>query len=125
MLTSQNNKRTATGMFIATLLALATASMPVLAADVAAGAAKFKTFCAMCHGDRGAGDGPAAAGLNPAPRNFSDADWQASVDDEHIRTVTRDGGAAVGLSPLMTPWGHSLSQDDLDNLVAFIRTLDD
>lgn len=34
--------------------------------------------CASCHGDLGAGDGPAAAALKPAPRNFTDkgAQWK-------------------------------------------------
>lgn len=96
-----------------------------LAADAEAGEAKFKQLCATCHGQSGHGDGPASAALNPSPRNMSDAEWQASVDDEHLHTVIKDGGAAVGLSPTMTAFGHALSEEDLDNIVAYIRTLDD
>lgn len=95
-----------------------------LAADAEAGEAKFKQLCATCHGPTGQGDGPAAAALNPQPRNMSDSEWQESVDDEHIRTVISKGGAAVDLSPMMTAFGH-LSDEDLDNLVAYIRSLDD
>ncbi len=97
----------------------------VLAADPDAGQQKFQQFCTTCHGENGQGDGPAAASLKPAPRDLSDAEWQASVDDQHILVVTRDGGAAAGLSPMMTPWGHSLSEEDLHNIVAYIRSLDD
>lgn len=31
----------------------------------------FQTTCVSCHGTDGRGDGPVAAGLNPAPRNFT------------------------------------------------------
>lgn len=101
------------------------AMQPASAADAEAGEAKFKQLCAACHGPDGAGDGPAAASLDPKPRDMTDAEWQESVDDEHIRTVTAEGGGAVGLSPTMTPFGHALDEDDLDNIVAYIRTLAD
>ncbi|NBB93867.1 MAG: c-type cytochrome [Gammaproteobacteria bacterium] len=100
-------------------------AQPVPAADVAAGETKFKQLCGTCHGPTGKGDGPASAALNPQPRDLSSAEWQNEVDDAHIRTVIADGGAAVGLSPIMTAFGHALSDEDLDNLVAYIRSLDD
>ena len=45
----------------------------------AAAAAKtvFAQRCTLCHGPEGKGDGPAAANLNPKPRNYGDATWQA------------------------------------------------
>lgn len=63
----------------------------------------FANRCAVCHGATGRGDGVASAGLNPKPRDFGDAGWQASVTDEQIEKVIREGGAAVGKSPLMVP----------------------
>ena len=39
------------------------------------GAKLFKTNCAMCHGEKGLGDGAAGAGLNPKPRNFVEGKW--------------------------------------------------
>lgn len=97
----------------------------VHAADAAAGEQKYQQLCATCHGAGGAGHGPAAAALRPAPRDMTDAEWQAEVDDDYIKTVTRDGGAAVGLAPTMTAFGGALSDEDLDNVVAFIRSLVD
>lgn len=61
----------------------------------------FGTRCTTCHGARGAGDGPASAGLTPKPRNLQDPDWQTSVSDEHIEKIILYGGAAVGRSPAM------------------------
>ena len=61
----------------------------------------FNGRCTPCHGPSGKGDGPASKGLTPPPRNFSDPAWQKSVTDEHIETIIKYGGAAVGKSPAM------------------------
>ncbi len=63
----------------------------------------FATLCSTCHGADGKGDGPAAATLNPKPRNYTDKEWQASITDEQLAKVILEGGAAVGKSPLMPP----------------------
>src|SRR5438067_11243346 len=39
----------------------------------------YETVCAMCHGMNGMGDGTAAEKLNPKPRDYTNAAWQASV----------------------------------------------
>ncbi len=71
--------------------------------DPAADARKlFSTKCIVCHGDHGAGDGPGAAALNPKPRAFGDATWQASVTDDQIKKTIVEGGAAVGKSAAMS-----------------------
>ena len=41
--------------------------LPAGTFDVAAGRAIYERSCASCHGPAGAGDGPAAAGMHPAP----------------------------------------------------------
>ncbi|HEY8377217.1 MAG TPA: c-type cytochrome [Nannocystis sp.] len=82
----------------------------------------FATRCATCHGERGRGDGPVGRGLWPRPRDFTDAAWQASVDDDRLRAVIVGGGAAVGLST------HMQANPDLANspvlvgeIVAIVR----
>ena len=61
----------------------------------------FNTRCSVCHGTSGKGDGPGSAVLNPKPRNFTDSEWQKSVNDEHIEKIIQYGGAAVAKSPMM------------------------
>ena len=51
--------------------------MPLTAPDPARGAPLYAQHCAVCHGDQGAGDGPGAAGLVPAPANLRE---QARID---------------------------------------------
>lgn len=82
----------------------------------------FKTRCAMCHGDNGKGDGPAAAALNPKPRNYTDVTWQNSVKDEDIKKTITMGGAAVGKSPVMPASPDLNDKPELDGLVAYVRS---
>ena len=91
--------------------------------DPAADARKlFATKCTVCHGDHGAGDGPGAAALNPKPRAFGDAAWQASVTDEQIKKTIVEGGAAVGKSPAMAANPDLANKpDELTALVKIVR----
>jgi mono/diheme cytochrome c family protein len=61
----------------------------------------FSTRCTVCHGTSGKGDGPGSAALNPKPRNFTDPEWQKSVNDEYIEKIIQYGGIAVGKSAMM------------------------
>lgn len=51
--------------------------VPAITPDPARGAPLFAQHCSVCHGDSGAGDGPAGIGLEPAPANLRD---QARMD---------------------------------------------
>ncbi|BDQ01710.1 cytochrome c [Ignavibacterium sp.] len=52
----------------------------------------YKSNCASCHGETGAGGGPASAGLNPAPRNFTSADgWKNGPKLSQIYTTLQEG----------------------------------
>ncbi|MEP7050055.1 MAG: cytochrome c [Pseudomonadota bacterium] len=82
----------------------------------------FKTKCQACHGDHGAGDGPASATLNPKPRAFADATWQASVTDDQLKKTIVEGGAAVGKSPAMSANPELANKpEELAALVKIVR----
>lgn len=84
----------------------------------------FTTRCATCHGAQGRGDGPAAAGLNPKPRDLQSPAWQSSVTDQHIRTITIGGGPAVGKSAGMPPNPDLQGKPEVVSaLVARVRAL--
>jgi mono/diheme cytochrome c family protein len=63
----------------------------------------YDSRCALCHGAGGKGDGIAAAGLSPAPRDLTSAEWQASVTNDYIESIIKFGGGAVGKSAVMPP----------------------
>ena len=92
-------------------------------ASAAAGAPHYATFCASCHGPTGNGDGPVAAGLNPKPARHSDSAYMGALSDDYLFKVIKQGGVAVGKSPLMAPWGGTLSDADIRDVVAFVRSL--
>lgn len=83
---------------------------------------KYTNFCAACHGADGQANTPAILAMNPAPRNLTDAIWQDSVDDTHIAQVIKRGGAAMGLSVTMAPWGGILTDEEIDRIVVLIRS---
>lgn len=101
-----------------------TAGTTAAAADGISAKAReiFGTRCAMCHGTDGTGNGPAAANLNPKPRNYTDAAWQASVTDEELAKTIVKGGQAVGKS-MMMPGNPDLESDPetVTGLVKIIR----
>jgi mono/diheme cytochrome c family protein len=118
-------------LFLALAFAASIAPASALAAgDAAAGKEKFTMFCVTCHGETGKGDGPGAQGLQPTPRDFSKGDFKYDADkngkpgeDADLKGVISKGAAEFGGSPLMVAWGGTLSDADIDNLIAVIRSL--
>jgi len=84
---------------------------------------KFMTFCVPCHGPAGKGDGMAAAALNPKPRNFTDGKYMNARTDAQLTNVIKHGSAAEKLSPLMTGYGSMLNDQEIKEVVAYIRSL--
>ncbi|WDG56408.1 FTR1 family protein [Pseudomonas chlororaphis] len=46
---------------------------PIITPDPSRGVPLYAQHCSVCHGDTGAGDGPAGVGLTPPPANLRDA----------------------------------------------------
>ena len=52
----------------------------------------YKANCSSCHGENGAGGGPASMGLNPAPKNFTDGqNWKNGSTISGIYTTLEEG----------------------------------
>lgn len=93
--------------------------------DSAKGAETYKMYCALCHGDTGAGDGPGAAPLPPPkPRALNDKEYMDTVSDHDIFKIIKEGGPAVGKSMFMTAWGAILKTDEaIHDVSAYVRSL--
>ena len=116
--------------FLVCALVVAIAPSAALAADLAKGKETFKTICSTCHGETGKGDGPGGQGLQPPPRDFSKGDFKFDAnkngkpgEDGDLKLVISKGAAEFGGSPLMTPWAGALTDADIDNVIAVIRSL--
>ena len=89
-------------------------------ASIAAGKELFAANCASCHGDKGMGDGPAGAALDPKPRNLTVTDEYkyGHMELAGYRTV-HYGVEGTGMAPL----GDQLSPEEIWNVVHFVKTL--
>ena len=92
-------------------------------ADPAKGQVSFGLYCAACHGNAGKGDGPGAVALNPRPRDLTDPKYMKALKDQYLFEVIAKGGSAFGKSPAMPPWNPTLKDQDIKNVVAYIRSL--
>ncbi|GDX79307.1 hypothetical protein LBMAG42_11180 [Deltaproteobacteria bacterium] len=97
-------------------------SAPARAADSFDEAAWYAQTCVACHGAAGKGDGPAAAALTPKPANFTDAAFWAARTDDVVKKAIKEGGPAVGKSPIMAPLGAGLTDGQLTEVVAYLKT---
>ncbi len=94
--------------------------------DAARGRELYRTRCAVCHGEDGDGDGPAAPYLDPPPRDLRKGSFKAASamgeqpypDDRSLHRVLREGmpGSAM-------PRFAALPRDDANDLVAFLKSL--
>lgn len=108
------------------ILGLSAASF---AGDVAAGKAAFERLkCAKCHGDDGKGNGPTAQKLKAKGKTIEMHDWtdqafMSKLTDDYLNDITHKGGKALGKSKRMPSYAKKLKDGDLENLLAFVRSL--
>ena len=114
-----------TALVLVTLVSSDTAfgGEPVAYGVAARGQGHYSMYCTPCHGSRGGGDGPLAAMLVPRPPRHSDAMRMDALSDEYLFRLLKEGGPALGKSPLMGAWGKTLSEEQILDLIAFMRAL--
>jgi mono/diheme cytochrome c family protein len=91
-----------------------------LAGDAEAGKAPYQTHCASCHGDSARGDGPWGGAFQPPPSDLT----REGLNAEHLFLATRDGGSAVGMRATMPAFRHTLDEQSIHDIVAWIQSLD-
>jgi cytochrome c oxidase cbb3-type subunit 3 len=83
----------------------------------------FYAYCVWCHADATPA-GPSNRGnLTPAPALMNDGATLNDLSDEYMENMITLGGAAVGKSAMMPPWGHALSPDEIRAIMAFTRAI--
>lgn len=87
------------------------------------GMALYQKNCTSCHGKGGKGDGPAAVSMRPAPRNLTDHAYMQTLSDEYLYDVITYGGSSVDRSPLMPGWGTTFTQEQIVDIMAYLRSL--
>ena len=82
--------------------------------------------CALCHGERGGGDGPAAAGLALKPASFRDAAMVAEMTGAYWFWRVSEGGLVEpfrSAGSAMPAWKTELSVDDRWAVIAYQHSL--
>lgn len=92
--------------------------VPAAPESVAAGKAIYLQRCQGCHGADGKG-GP-VIGYAKVPPNLTDEKWEYGGTDGEIFDTIKNG---VPPDYDMEPWGDRINDQDIWNLVNFIRTM--
>lgn len=107
---------------IAAAIMIVTAASISRAGDAAGGRSNYATYCVKCHGETGKGDGPGAATLQTKPRDFTDCARMQKLSDDQMFKVIKEGGKANGLSGDMQAWHVAFEDNEIHDLVAYLRT---
>ena len=79
----------------------------------------FKSYCGLCHGERGDGMGRAA-------KLYSELHLAISTRaPDYYEKIIRGGGQAVGGSAFMPPWKDELSEEQIEDVVAYLTIVGD
>jgi mono/diheme cytochrome c family protein len=111
------------GLFILLYLAVDQAAAQ---GNVEAGAQVYKDQnCRECHGDEGKGDGYILPMLKVKVemRDWTDKAAMAGLTDEYLAEIIAKGGEPLGKSAVMLKYADKIKDEQLKDLVAFIRSL--
>jgi len=89
-------------------------------AAVEAGKQLYSSNCVSCHGAKAMGDGPAANSLNPKPKPL--AAEMKSLHDDYLFWRVSEGGAFRPFTSAMPAWKSILSEEEIWQVIAFLRT---
>jgi mono/diheme cytochrome c family protein len=84
----------------------------------------YNTFCWMCHGSKGDGEGPAAKNLvGVKPRDFTSKDFIIEGREEEVyRTIFMGAAKAFHGSPYMPEWRTALSRQQIQDVMEYLKT---
>lgn len=91
-------------------------SFAYAAEDPVNGKKLYEWNCAVCHGDFGKGDGPLRAALPTPPADLTNRQMRSKPDSALLHII-RDGHAT------MPAWKRQLTEEELRDLVAYLRSL--
>jgi mono/diheme cytochrome c family protein len=79
----------------------------------------YMHYCVTCHGITADGNGRSAKLYNPKPANLVKSD----KNDLYKELIVRRGGGAIGRSNFMPPWGEELTDEQVRDVVTFLRSI--
>jgi mono/diheme cytochrome c family protein len=85
--------------------------------DLSRGMLLYQSNCLACHGEKGDGNGPAAAGLVTNPTDFTSSQM-STLTDAMIEKAVVEGISTV----TMHSWGSTLSREDVAAVIMYTKT---
>ncbi len=100
---------------------------PAVAADIDNGRQVYDSYCTSCHGVGGQLDpsSPVVQGLGVTPADFSDPLFNSREPAADWHMVIQYGGYALGLAEQMPPQGEALSDEQVDDVTGYLKSLVD
>ena len=95
-------------------------ALPVIS-SASTGEEVWMKNCKKCHGDDGKGQ--TAMGKKFSIRDYTDPAIQAEWSDEDIKAAIADGVTDEGGKKVMLAFGGKLSDEEVDAVVAYLRSL--
>jgi mono/diheme cytochrome c family protein len=83
----------------------------------------FYQQCVWCHADATPAGPSNRSNLTPVPPLLNDGATLNAESDEYIQNVITLGGAAMGKSAMMPPYGRTLSVQEIRSVIAFARAI--
>lgn len=93
------------------------------AGDPVEGKALYEIYCTQCHGTQGTGGGINVRDMAVLPRDHTDSGEMSARTDEELAKAIKEGGKSVNKSVLMPAWKKNLNDEQVDDLVAYLRQL--
>jgi len=83
----------------------------------------FYQQCVWCHADATPAGPSNRSNLTPVPPLLNDGAVLNAESDENMRNIVMLGGAAMGKSAMMPPYGRVLSAEEIRSVIAFTRAI--
>jgi len=108
--------------FVVAAIFVALAPATLAAGDPAKGKPIFDQMCAGCHGTRGDGQDGTKSGFVPRVGTLANKEYMDGVPDDYLVMIIKKGGAYMGKIASMPAWEKKLSDEEINDIVALIRT---
>ena len=95
--------------------------VPADEASLERGGEIYTSYCAVCHGDGGMGDGPGGAGLDPVPAPI--AHTSQMLGEDYLFWRISEGGAMDPFNSAMIAWKGVLDQEARWDVITYVQAL--
>jgi mono/diheme cytochrome c family protein len=83
----------------------------------------FYQQCVWCHADTTPAGPSNRSNVSPDPPLMNDGNILNKESDASLRRAIALGGSAVGKSAMMPPYGSTLTEEQIDDVIAYMRVI--